>query len=55
LTCSGKRSLFKISHNVSTGHFPIILKWFYDQRVASVWTRIDWTWATHNAWTVESF
>jgi len=24
-------------------------------RVASVWTRIDWTRATHNVWTVESF
>jgi len=23
-------------------------------RVASVWTRIDWTRATHSAWTVES-
>jgi len=24
------------------------------RRVASVWTRIDWTRATHSAWTVES-
>jgi len=28
--------------------------WISILEVASVWTRIDWTRATHSAWTLES-